>query len=616
MRVGTQKTFSAHIAVIIIFVVAIVVAFTVNRAVFASGETMTVVADKTTYESQQLPITDLQVNGTGNDQLNMILSASNGTLQFNNSDGLTFDGSSFGSTVKFSGTRTSINAALSTLLYSSSDPGEHTVEATLGNGNYWAENGHVYTVVAAPGISWQDAKVAAEATQYGGVNGYLATITSQGEHDFILERINDSGWIGANDIASEGVWRWETGPEAGTQFWSGDEEGSAFNGAFTNWNTGEPNNSGSAEDCGQIWFSQGSVGQWNDLQCNSAENEYYVVEFGAPGNLPVVANTEFYVTVTAAPDIAFTTLVPADNSTVNSVDSISITYNQPMSISEGYIRVFDASDDSEVAEMWDGQTQDGRTFTYELPERLQPGKSYYATISQYYMEGLIDYYDGFDSKTVWNFTIVDGDGISDEIENAAPNGGDGNNDGVLDSQQSHVSSYVDPLTGKYAVLEVSEECAITRVESVAESTSNADNAYAYPVGLMDFALSCGTNGFAATISQYYYGTASDGLIVRKFDPATNKYTTINSATVVQQAVQGVTVTKAVYVVVDGGDLDLDGQQNGDIVDPAGLAQAPVSTTNALASTGMSLISVFMAGVVLVAAAVLFVTYQKKFSLHR
>jgi len=46
----------------------------------------------------------------------------------------------------------------------------------------------------------------------------------------------------------------------------------------------------------------------------------------------------------------------------------------------------------------------------------------------------------------------DTDGIPEEIENNAPNNGDGNDDGVLDSLQSHVTSLTD-IRGKYVTLE-------------------------------------------------------------------------------------------------------------------------------------------------------------------
>jgi hypothetical protein len=575
-----NKVFEARHIVIGVVLFVLAVCLIVSRVAVAAGEVLSEPSDKTLYEGQNIPITDLQVNGTGNDVLSMKLSASNGSLQFLNSDGLTFDGPTYGSIVQFSGTRTDINSALATLRYYADTPGSHTVEVTLGDGNYWVENGHVYLVVEDAGISWQDAKVAAENMQYGGVNGYLATITSQEEHDFILERIGSSGWIGANDVASEGVWRWQTGPEAGQQFWSGDfESGSAVGGAFTNWNDGEPNNSGDSEDCGQIWFSESSEGQWNDLQCDSAQNQYYVAEFGELGALPTVTNTDFQVTVNAAPAIDFTTLSPGDNSQVSRVSSLQITFNQPMEVGEGYLRVYDAADDSEIAELWDADTEDGRTFTFALPETLQPGKNYYVTLSDSFMIGLVDYYDGFSDKTTWNFAVVDGDGISAAIEDAAPNEGDGNGDGILDSNQANVASFIDPVTNSYAVLAVDDECSITSAAVVAESSETEDGIYNYPAGLMDFRLDCGTQGFTATIEQYYYGVSNGAYAVRKFNPTLGNYTTINTAVVSQSIIDGVQATKATYQVTDGGEYDLDGTVNGEIVDPAGLAQLMVGAPN-------------------------------------
>ena len=176
MRVKTEQSIAVHVVAAFVVIIASLFAFVLSQFVYAAGETLSSPSDKTIYEGQHITIGDLQVNGSGNDQLTMILNASNGSLQFGNSEGLTFDGPDFGSTVQFGGKRSDINAALSTLRYSADNPGEHTIEATLGDGNYWAENGHVYMVVADPGTSWHDAKAAAEATTYGGVNGYLADL--------------------------------------------------------------------------------------------------------------------------------------------------------------------------------------------------------------------------------------------------------------------------------------------------------------------------------------------------------------------------------------------------------------------------------------------------------
>lgn len=566
--------------------IVVTVAFLVGHQALAAGEVFSVVSNKITYENQAVNIWDLQVNGTGDDQLNMNLYVSYGSLQFGTTEGLSFDGPNSGSTIQFEGTRSAINAALSTLTYNSDTPGTYTIEATLGGADgdvYNPANGHVYKVaqVTGEGINWDDARVAAQ-TPRDGVPGYLATITSQEEQDFILDRISQDGWIGANDVAVEGEWRWVTGPEANMLFWNGNgETGSPVDSTYVNWNQSggnvEPNNGGDTENCAEVRFSDGASGEWNDRDCD-ATNMAYVVEYGAPGNLPAVASKQFNVTVNVAPAIVISKLSPADNSTVVSAQDLAITFNQPMTLQELYFKVYDASDDSMVAELWDNTTENGFTFVHHLDEPLAPG-DYYVTMSDSGMKGLVDYYHGFDDKTTWNFTVAENGGISAEVEDAAPNGGDANNDSIKDSLQANVASYVNPTTGEYAVLEVDAECSIVSVGTTAESSATTDGAYTYPAGLMNFELNCGTPGFVATVKQYYYGETTGGLVVRKYNPTTGAYFTINSATVTQQTINGEAVTVASYAITDGGELDLDGAENGAIVDPAGLALSEATVPN-------------------------------------
>ncbi|MBP9738475.1 hypothetical protein KBD20_02175 [Candidatus Saccharibacteria bacterium] len=178
----------------------------------------------------------------------------------------------------------------------------------------------------------------------------------------------------------------------------------------------------------------------------------------------------------------------------------------------------------------------------------------------------------------------DGDGVYDNIENAAPNNGDANNDGTLDSAQSNVTSLVDPVTGKYAVLAVDEQCEITGVTLRPESantTQDKDNEY--PNGLMDFTLGCGTPGYTATVTQYHYGTKKDGFSVRKYNPSTKTYSNIDTASISESTIATQTVTQATYQIKDGSSLDLDGAEDGNIHDPAGLARK-----DWLAGTGQNL----------------------------
>jgi hypothetical protein len=111
-------------------------------------------------------------------------------------------------------------------------------------------NGHYYKRTDV--MTWPEARAEAEA-----LGGYLATINDADENVWVSLNLS-SGWIGANDIAAEGVWEWV---EDGTDFWNGDETGSVVPGMYANWGEGEPNDADNAEDHGEMTSS----GAWNDL---------------------------------------------------------------------------------------------------------------------------------------------------------------------------------------------------------------------------------------------------------------------------------------------------------------------------------------------------------------
>lgn len=238
-----------------------------------------------------LTVSGAQLTGDAIGDVSIYVKTTSGSLRMSTVTGLTFTGSQIGKKLVFSGTKTNINNALATLQFQGNTPATSTI--TIGTGGadsvYYPGNGHIYEIVSAGGegeeggggITWNDAKTAAEARTMNGAHGYLATITSQGENDYITARMSGDGWFGASDAETEGDWKWVTGPEADTMFWQGLGNGTLQSGQFANWANAEPNNSGN-EDCAQFY---GNGSGWNDLPCSYTLGSY-VVEYGAPGDMP------------------------------------------------------------------------------------------------------------------------------------------------------------------------------------------------------------------------------------------------------------------------------------------------------------------------------------------
>jgi len=144
----------------------------------------------------------------------------------------------------------------------------------------YSGTGHCYEFV--PGQwTWTQAKALAESRSYKGSRGYLVTITSQGEQDFIVSNFtttNWGGWIGASDAQEEGVWKWVTGPETGTVFWDNGEEI-----GYNNFSSNQPNNEGQ-EDYAHLGYFEKDT--WNDIGNDTSRirKEHrvvgYYVEYG------------------------------------------------------------------------------------------------------------------------------------------------------------------------------------------------------------------------------------------------------------------------------------------------------------------------------------------------
>lgn len=108
-------------------------------------------------------------------------------------------------------------------------------------------NGHWYKVIQDNSISdWNAASQYCEAQ-----GGYLATITSQEENDFLFSYMKQEGYssayFGFSDSSSEGTWVWCNGERS----------------SYTNWHSGEPNNENQSENYALFYYKY-SDGTWND----------------------------------------------------------------------------------------------------------------------------------------------------------------------------------------------------------------------------------------------------------------------------------------------------------------------------------------------------------------
>ncbi|MDZ7619304.1 MAG: PEP-CTERM sorting domain-containing protein [Patescibacteria group bacterium] len=146
-------------------------------------------------------------------------------------------------------------------------------------------NGHYYEVITAT-LDWMGARTAAQAISapVGYQTGQLASIESAAESSFILGLSGfGDAWIGATDLPSvtglsSDQWCWLQANDGTTMAYFYNQGSHTLQGSFTyaNWNTGEPNGSGTGEAVGQIY---GATGKWNDLAATSRTQTRYIVEW-------------------------------------------------------------------------------------------------------------------------------------------------------------------------------------------------------------------------------------------------------------------------------------------------------------------------------------------------
>lgn len=143
-------------------------------------------------------------------------------------------------------------AVLSDMM-SNFDKGDVPAEAVEYNGHYY----YVYDLDTV--TTWEEAKEYCESQ-----GGYLATVTSKEEDEFLYSYITDMGFdsvlFGLSDIDQENVWTWVTGEPF----------------SYENWAPREPNHQGGYEHYG-MYYEKNKDGTWND---GSGKNCPFLCEWG------------------------------------------------------------------------------------------------------------------------------------------------------------------------------------------------------------------------------------------------------------------------------------------------------------------------------------------------
>ena len=153
---------------------------------------------------------------------------------------------------------------------------------TNNDPNYYfnPDNSHVYQALSDC-TSWEDAVAKAAASSFNGISGYLATVTSSTEDNFIksLVPVDEQYYLGGSDSGDEGNWTWRTGPEAGIQITAG----------YTNFQNLDPDGSGDYL-VGLVTLSTVAM-LWRDFPAYMApDGPNYIVEFGGMPGDPIIVD--------------------------------------------------------------------------------------------------------------------------------------------------------------------------------------------------------------------------------------------------------------------------------------------------------------------------------------
>ena len=267
-----------------LFILFYFFALSVNGQIITAPTPLTIEANATNVDAGNFIVN--WANNSDNLLVSLSLDYQNGaTLSFPSTAGLTrnYGYSSWTniSSIVFFGTRDNVNSGLAAMTISMGSIKTSTrinIEVSNYDSNYTYNpvNKHFYRYISGF-VSYATAKSNSGSYSFKGKTGYLVTITSQAEQDFLNNNIvGNNIWFALTDVASEANWRIDAGPESGTliKTQNGQTTGNIA-GFFNNWCSGEPNDA-SNEDYAVTKWSGGTC--WNDVNETNASVAGYIVE--------------------------------------------------------------------------------------------------------------------------------------------------------------------------------------------------------------------------------------------------------------------------------------------------------------------------------------------------
>ena len=142
-------------------------------------------------------------------------------------------------------------------------------------------NGHQYLAVpGSSGLTWNSANTLAQAQ-----GGYLASITSAAENNFVFSLINSSTFFNSFNGAGPAIGGYQNEVANGWHWTSGEAW------SYTNWYPGDPNNGPAGFDNLIFWSNafHTPAATWDDTEATDTNIGGYIVEVvPEPSSLAII----------------------------------------------------------------------------------------------------------------------------------------------------------------------------------------------------------------------------------------------------------------------------------------------------------------------------------------